>query len=96
MPWTSGGPASAPDESPRFARFVDDGKVHVLRAELKVHQFRNPTTVAWLYGRQWALCGAVGEPGQLHGISEFDDRLLCSRCLAAWPGEQVELFRHPQ
>ncbi len=96
MPWAGSGPASAPDESPRFARFIDDGKVHVLRPELKLNTMAYPTTLAFIMGRQWALCGAVGEPGHQYGVSEFDDRLLCTRCLRAWPGDQVELFRHPQ
>lgn len=74
-----------------FARFREYGRVHVLREGLKVW---DSSAYSVLMGRQQALCGAMDEPGLLHGISVFDDADLCHRCikLAGKEIDTSELF----
>lgn len=99
------------DDEPRFARFAEGGRVHVLRAERHtiLHTLgdlpaadpdqRPPLVnmnIAYLMGRNWALCGKIGAQGGTDGISHFDDADLCQRCYRAWPHDTSLLFEHPQ
>lgn len=84
---------------PAFAQFVEGGSVHVLREGLHTVDTTlglPMSTVGWLLGRQWALCGAKSLPGVQCGIFEFADELLCSRCyrVAARLIDTDDLFRH--
>lgn len=84
----------APDSDPEFARFtrsVKGGKVHVLRVGLRPI---DDSDVGRLLGRQVALCGQTGGPGQLHGLSAFPDEDLCAACHHIWPGPPERLFEH--
>lgn len=97
MPWPDDLRRWSDLSSPRFVRFTDGGAVHVERTiEDAVGRVRSDIPFgSAIYARQAALCGRTGTPGHLFGIAEFEDGLLCRRCVHATPDdERVRLFEH--
>lgn len=110
MPWPTDRRRWSDASGPRFVRFSDEGSVHVERTiegdHGHVHSEMTPFgailgadeefgIVSSLYARQTALCGQAGKPGYLFGISEFEDSLLCPRCVRSTPeDERSRLFEH--
>lgn len=77
-------------EDVTFLRFAEGGRVHVFdRSENRLG--------VPLYQVQVAACGRAGRPGQLDGITVFDDRELCARCWSCYPADlRHRLFEHLQ
>ena len=89
------------DRDPQFARFKERGRVHVLRGDLTPlghtadDKPAEVSAVQVLLAKQTGLCGIMGEPGKLYGVSEFHDDDLCRRCWDLVPSDESHrLFEH--
>lgn len=86
------------NDKPTFLRFKRGGKVHVMEGLSDISQIlgTEPSPATALMASQVAICGARGTPGQLHGVSKFNDGDLCWKCRNGWIGDKCDLFQHEQ
>lgn len=85
-------------ERPRFVRFTDSGKVHVLEGYEPFGSragIDDGSLVGAILASEKALCGVRGPAGALSGVSTFPDDDLCRGCYKRWPFDTAHLFEHP-